>query len=124
MRQLPGSTNSMGNIKFMMPNEYGIYLHDTPGKVLFAQDDRWLSNGCIRLEDAHRLAKWLFGRMPNASSPDAEDHVQLDRLVPVYVTYLTVGADPGGVTFRPDRYGRDAPLLARFAGAGRPPANP
>ena len=56
VRQLPGPANSMGKVKYMMPNDFGIYLHDTPHKELFADDNRWISNGCIRLEDAQRLA--------------------------------------------------------------------
>ena len=57
----------MGNMKFEMPNDFGIYLHDTPQKELFAEDDRWISNGCVRLEDYRRFATWVFGRVPNAA---------------------------------------------------------
>ncbi len=114
MRQLPGPGNSMGDIKFMMPNDYGIYLHDTPDKALFQKEDRWISNGCVRVEDARRLAKWLFGNMPRGSDPDAEERVDLERPVPVYITYMTAGASHGGVVFRKDPYGRDAALLARY----------
>ncbi|MET0180609.1 MAG: L,D-transpeptidase family protein [Novosphingobium sp.] len=118
VRQLPGESNFMGDIKFMMPNIYGIYLHDTPGKILFNEDDRWLSNGCIRLEDARRLARWVFGAMPQGRSPDREEDAAIAQPVPVYVTYLTVGADAQGLSFRPDRYGRDAAPLTRFADRG------
>ena len=52
----------MGDMKFEMPNDYGIYLHDTPHKELFAQDERHLSNGCVRLSDYRRFADWVFGR--------------------------------------------------------------
>ena len=117
MRQLPGRGNSMGEIKFMMPNDYGIYLHDTPDKTLFAKDERWISNGCVRVEDARRLAKWVFGAMPKGSNPDAEEDVQLDKPVPVYITYLTADASSKGAQFRKDPYGRDAPLLARYGPA-------
>jgi murein L,D-transpeptidase YcbB/YkuD len=120
VRQLPGGANSMGEIKFMMPNEYGIYLHDTPRKALFAEDDRWISNGCIRVEDAHRLARWLYGEMPKAATPDREERVDLPHPVPVYVTYLTVGAEGKTLTFRKDRYDRDAAVLARFKAKDRP----
>jgi murein L,D-transpeptidase YcbB/YkuD len=116
VRQLPGRANSMGVIKFMMPNEYGIYLHDTPDKGLFAREDRWLSNGCVRVEDARRLAAWLFGAMPKGSDPNAEENVQLDNPVPVYITYLTVGTGKDGIMFRHDRYDRDAAVLARTYG--------
>jgi len=115
VRQLPGQGNSMGEVKFMLPNHYGIYLHDTPGKALFAQDERHLSNGCVRLEDARALAKWVFGRMPQAKSADAEQRVELDQPIPVYLTYLTAGITPDGkLAFTPDTYGRDTRLLARF----------
>jgi L,D-transpeptidase YcbB len=116
VRQLPGRANSMGAIKFMMPNDYGIYLHDTPDKALFARDDRWLSNGCVRVEDAKRLAAWLFGAMPKGRDPNAEEDVPLDSPVPVYITYLTAGAGKDGIAFRADPYARDAAILARTYG--------
>jgi murein L,D-transpeptidase YcbB/YkuD len=114
VRQLPGGANSMGEIKFMMPNEYGIYLHDTPNKALFEQEERWVSNGCVRVEDARRLASWLHGEMPNGSSAQQEERVDLARPVPVYITYFTVATDGKTLTFRKDRYNRDAAVLARF----------
>ena len=115
VRQLPGRGNSMGDIKFMMPNDFGIYLHDTPDKALFQREDRWISNGCVRVEDARRLAKWLFGHMPTGSSRDVEEEVELSDPVPVYITYMTVGASPEGITFRRDPYHRDAALLDRYS---------
>jgi L,D-transpeptidase YcbB len=110
----PGPGNSMGDIKFMMPNDLGIYLHDTPDKTVFAKDDRWISNGCVRLEDAHRLAAWLFGAMPKGVNPDVETRVNLPTPVPVFVTYLTATAVKDDVVFRADRYGRDPAVLARY----------
>ena len=118
VRQQPGGANSMGAIKFMMPNQFGIYLHDTPNKALFAEDKRWLSNGCVRLEDAERLARWVFGMMPRGSRANVEEHVPLQQAVPVYITYMTVGAGPDGPTFRADPYDRDKVVLERFAEAG------
>ena len=118
VRQLPGGANSMGAIKFMMPNEYGIYLHDTPNKALFAEDNRWLSNGCVRLEDAERLARWVFGTMPRASKMDVEEYVPVQHALPVYITYLTVDVGEGGPLFRADPYNRDKTVLERFAQAG------
>jgi L,D-transpeptidase YcbB len=114
VRQLPGPTNSMGEIKFMMPNEYGIYLHDTPNKALFGEANRWVSNGCVRVEDARRLARWIFGEMPRAPEARHDFRVELEQPVPVYITYLTVGAQPE-LSFRPDPYERNAPVLARDA---------
>ena len=107
VRQLPGPWNSMGNMKFEMPNDYGIYLHDTPLKELFAKQDRWISNGCVRLEDYRRFATWVFGHVPQPSSP-FEQNFDLPRPVPVYMTYLTVAWRGNGVEFRGDPYGFDA----------------
>jgi hypothetical protein len=114
IRQGPGGGNSMGKIKFMMPNKFGIYLHDTPDKTVFNKDQRWISNGCIRLQDAPRLAAWLFGAMPKAQDPNVEERVDLPEAVPVFVTYLTAEASPDGVLFRADPYGRDPAVLARY----------
>lgn len=87
VRELPGPWNSLGHYKFNLPHGDGIYLHDTPRKDLFAQDQRDLSHGCVRLEDAERLAKWLLGKdPPAASAPD--DNVLLPRPVPIAISYL------------------------------------
>jgi murein L,D-transpeptidase YcbB/YkuD len=115
----PGPGNSMGDIKFMMPNDFGIYLHDTHDKTVFRKDNRWISNGCVRVEDAKRLAAWLFGAMPHVADPSVQTRVELTPPVPVFVTYLTVSAGPEGVAFRNDHYGRDTAVLARFFGAER-----
>nr|WP_295373439.1 L,D-transpeptidase family protein [uncultured Sphingosinicella sp.] len=120
VRQLPGRGNSMGAIKFMLPNEFGIYLHDSPDKSLFNNEERWISNGCVRVEDARKLATWLFGDMPKAANPDREEDVGLAGPVPVYMSYLTAGATSEGIVFRKDRYDRDAAVLARYSiGAGK-----
>ena len=119
IRRGPGPGNSMGDIKFMMPNDLGIYLHDTHDKSAFAKDARWLSNGCVRVEDAHRLATWLFGVMPQGSDPDIEERVALAEPVAVFLTYLTAETTPDGVLFRPDPYGRDPAVLMRYFGAVR-----
>ncbi len=108
MRQLPGPTNGMGKMKFNFANPEGIYLHDTPNKALFAQSNRALSNGCIRVEDAKRLGRWLLGREPVAQATIAEQHVQLPQGVPVYVTYLTAQPHIGEVKLVRDVYGWDA----------------
>ena len=117
VRQLPGPWNSMGEMKFEMPNDFGIYLHDTPHKELFAQDDRWLSNGCVRLEDYRRFATWVFGRMPNVTSA-REQRFELPKAVPIYMTYLTVAPAGNGVVFRPDPYGFDALAMPQMFGSG------
>jgi len=87
VRQLPGPANSLGQFKFDLPNSDGIYLHDTPKKELFAQEDRSLSHGCVRLEDAPRLARWLLGKDPPAAS-SPEEHVLLPQPVPIRISYL------------------------------------
>ena len=108
VRQRPGPLNSMGKIKIGFPNPADIYLHDTPNKSLFAQDDRNLSHGCIRLQDAERLGRWLLERDPQADSGDPEQQVLLPAPVPIYVTYLTAHVDGGRLSFVDDIYGRDA----------------
>jgi murein L,D-transpeptidase YcbB/YkuD len=98
----------MGRMKFGFANAADIYLHDTPSKDLFAQDDRNLSHGCIRLQDAEALGRWLLGRDPQAASKDPELNVPLPTPVPIYVTYLTAQVDGGQLSFVDDSYGRDA----------------
>jgi murein L,D-transpeptidase YcbB/YkuD len=118
VRQEPGPWNSMGEMKFEMKNDYGIYLHDTPLKEKF-NGDRWISNGCVRLEDYRRFAGWVFGRMPQESS-QAEQYIPLPRPVPIYMTYLTVKATGNGVIFLPDPYGFDALAMPQmFGGTSR-----
>jgi murein L,D-transpeptidase YcbB/YkuD len=113
VRQVPGGDNMMGAVKFMLPNELGIYLHDTPDKAAFQSNDRRLSAGCIRLERAGELLAWLAGDEAARSAPaGAEQRVDLTEATPVYITYLTAAPGPAGVTFHPDVYGRDPALLA------------
>ena len=125
LRRLPSPANSMGAMKFMLPNYFGIYLHDTPEKDHFAKGEQWISNGCVRVEDYKRLASWLFnGGVPTGSNPKVEEDVKLPDPVPVYMTYLTVTPAANGVRFLADPYGRDAALMERFgarmvAAAGR-----
>lgn len=87
VRQLPGPANSLGHFKFNLPNSDGIYLHDTPKKELFASDERNLSHGCVRLEDAQKLARWLLGHDPPAASVP-EQEVALPSPVPITISYL------------------------------------
>ena len=114
VRQQPGPWNSMGAMKFEMPNDFGIYLHDTPLKEKF-EGDRWISNGCVRLEDYRRFGSWVFGRMPEPNGAP-EQIIPLPRAVPVYMTYLTVSAGRDGVMFRPDPYGFDALAMPQMFG--------
>ena len=109
VRQKPGPGNSMGEMKFRFPSGEDIYLHDTPTREYFAKAKRTLSNGCVRLEDAKRLARWLMGREPVAPSKDPEIRVQIPQGVPVYLTYLTAQPTSSGVTYLADVYGWDQP---------------
>jgi murein L,D-transpeptidase YcbB/YkuD len=117
IRQDPGRWNSMGNLKFPFPNPQDIYLHDTPGKELFAKDQRHLSNGCVRVEDAQRLARWLLGSDPVAPGKDPEIRVQLPRGVPIVLTYLTAQVQDGKIAYLPDVYGWDASPDRQIAAA-------
>jgi murein L,D-transpeptidase YcbB/YkuD len=107
VRQLPGGENFMGKVKFEFPNPKGIYLHDTPAKQLMKEDSRQLSHGCIRMEDAAKMHRWLMGEpIPTDAAP--EEKVPLDKPVPIYVTYLTaLPASSGEIVFHDDPYGRD-----------------
>jgi murein L,D-transpeptidase YcbB/YkuD len=107
VRQLPGKDNAMGRMKFMFPNDLGIYLHDTPEKKLFASADRRFSSGCVRVEDAPRLAKWLFGKPLAVKAGGTEKRVDLPEPVPVFITYLTAAPEGQTIAFRSDAYGRD-----------------
>lgn len=115
VRQLPGPANSMGRMKFGFANATDIYLHDTPVKEKFAAADRSLSHGCIRLEDAARLGRWMLGREPETASSAPEQNVVLPTPVPIYVTYLTAQANGGQLSFVDDVYGRDAQRSSQVA---------
>jgi murein L,D-transpeptidase YcbB/YkuD len=115
LRRLPSPANSMGMMKFMLPNYFGIYLHDSPEKEHFTKNELWISNGCVRVEDYKRFASWLFGGyVPKGKNPKVEEEVNLPNPVPVYMTYLTVQPTTEGVRFLEDHYGRDAHLMERF----------
>jgi murein L,D-transpeptidase YcbB/YkuD len=115
LRQTPGPHNMMGRIKFMMPNDLGVYLHDTPLRDLLARADRHESSGCVRLEDAPRLARWLFyNRVPRASGA-AEQRADLPMPVPVYIGYFTALPGRDGIVFQRDVYRRDPGSVQRPA---------
>ena len=116
VRQKPGPDNFMAKMKIPFPNNDNIYLHDTPTKSLFAKAQRNLSNGCIRLEDAARFARWLMGGYdPVAGSSDPELHIQLQQPMPLYVTYLTAQPGNGKVTYTADFYGWDRSAASQVA---------
>jgi murein L,D-transpeptidase YcbB/YkuD len=119
VRQKPGGDNSLGLVKFMFPNEYNIYIHDTPSRSLFQKETRALSHGCIRIENPDQFAKillkddeWDDERIQEAMHQDDEEIVKLDRKIPVVLLYMTFWAgEDGKANFRSDVYDRDAALL-------------
>jgi murein L,D-transpeptidase YcbB/YkuD len=116
VRQKPGPGNAMGRMKFMFPNPQGIYLHDTPNKELLNEDSRLFSGGCVRLEDAPRLAKWLHGKPLSAKGAKTEQPVNLPKPVPVYLAYMTAVPTGDGIAYFEDIYGKDKSQLAASSG--------
>jgi len=121
IRQDPGPLNSMGILKFPFPNPEDIYLHDTPDHSKFAFTNRNLSNGCVRVEDARRLGRWLLGSDPVSPGKDAEIRVQLPRSTPIYLTYITAQVRDGKLSYIKDIYGWDSSPPTQFASGYRPP---
>ena len=124
LRQRPGSGNALGLVKFLLPNPFGVYLHDTPEGGLFARARRDKSHGCVRVERPFDLARfalagapaWTPARIRAAMAAGGEQPVALPEPLPVFITYLTAWADAGGVThFYPDVYEHDA-AQARLLG--------
>lgn len=118
--QQPGPNNALGLMKLDMPNEHAIFLHDTPGKQLFYQDDRALSHGCIRTERASELAMTLAILQAGLTPEEGVAHntsgiytkVPFTKTIPVYITYFTMARDiEGKLSTFPDLYDRDAPVL-------------
>lgn len=127
IRQGPGNGNALGRVKFMFPNDYAIYLHDTPSKSLFARDVRAFSHGCVRVERPFDFARLLLqGEVedPEAAfdrwlAAGSERHVTLQAPIPVHLTYVTAWVDESGRRqFRGDIYGRDERVMAALAEAG------
>jgi murein L,D-transpeptidase YcbB/YkuD len=116
LRQKPGPANSMGKMKFMFPNQQGIWLHDTPEKEKIEDVARLQSNGCVRLEDAARFARWLFnGRPPKPQGARAEQKVTLPSPVPLYITYLTAVPSGTSIVYFDDFYGKDRAGVRQIA---------
>ncbi|MGR3624435.1 L,D-transpeptidase family protein [Pseudophaeobacter sp.] len=127
MRQPPSRSNALGLVKFMFPNKYNIYLHDTPQKSLFKREVRAFSHGCIRLAQPFEFAyallarqtenpKDFFHRILNSGK---ETKVELDQKVPVHIIYRTAYvSNKGRAEFRRDVYGRDAKVWAALERAG------
>jgi L,D-transpeptidase YcbB len=120
LRQLPGPNNSLGKVKFLFPNSFNMYLHDSPAKSLFEQEKRTFSHGCIRVADARKLAiyllrndkNWTESRIDEAMNSRKEQFVTLKTKVPVSIVYFTAWVDhEGRINFREDIYHRDSRLM-------------
>jgi murein L,D-transpeptidase YcbB/YkuD len=123
IRQLPGNDNSLGKVKFLFPNSFDIYFHDTPAKGLFNQANRAYSHGCIRLEDAQKMAQYLLRnqsewtpeKIQEAMNSNKEQYVKLQKPVPVVINYFTAWADENGqMHFRNDIYKHDEKTARRM----------
>jgi murein L,D-transpeptidase YcbB/YkuD len=121
LRQDPGPQNALGRVKFMFPNPYHVYLHDTPSQGLFDREERTFSSGCVRVENATELAElllqgqgaWDKAAIASTLQKGELKNVTLARKMPVLITYWTAWVDPQGrVNFRRDIYGRDALWMA------------
>lgn len=128
LRQDAGPRNALGGIKFMFPNPYNVYLHDTPSRELFSRNQRTFSSGCIRISNPVELAeyllksdpKWNRNRIKAASTSGQQRVVNLPQKVPVYLLYLTAWVDEDGlVNFRSDIYQRDKPMVRALYDGGR-----
>jgi murein L,D-transpeptidase YcbB/YkuD len=123
LRQDPGPSNALGRVKFIFPNKFDVYLHDTPARALFKKTKRSSSSGCIRVEKPIELAayllksdpKWTYERILTAINRGRTRIVRVPQPISVHVLYLTAWADEDAtVHFRNDFYGRDEPLYKVF----------
>ena len=127
IRQRPGTGNALGKVKFLFPNSFNIYFHDTPSKSLFERDKRAFSHGCIRLAEPEKMAQYLLRNQPewtperisDAMNAGEEKYVKLKKPVPVIITYYTAWVDENGkLNFRDDIYKHDDKLASKmFTGA-------
>jgi murein L,D-transpeptidase YcbB/YkuD len=120
IRQRPGPKNSLGLVKFLFPNDFNIYLHDTPNRELFEKDVRAFSHGCIRIEKPAELAQWVLGwdaaRVDEAMHNGKDNQsVKLPHKIPVYITYATTFIRDGELHFGNDLYHRDDELVKAIA---------
>lgn len=123
LRQKPGAANALGHVKFLFPNRFNVYLHDTPTESAFDRKMRALSHGCVRLEQPEAMARqvlrdqpeWDDARIARAMHSGTERHVALGAALPVHIAYFTAWADEAGrVEFFADVYGHDRRQLARL----------
>ena len=123
IRQRPGPKNALGRVKFLFPNSFNIYLHDTPVKSLFEKDKRAYSHGCIRVREPEKLANYVLRNQPEwtpekieeAMNSDEQKFVKVKDPIPVLITYYTAWVDDNGqLNFREDIYGHDTDLAGKM----------
>jgi murein L,D-transpeptidase YcbB/YkuD len=128
IRQRPGPGNALGRVKFIFPNRFQVYLHDTPEQSAFQRQRRALSHGCVRVERPWELARfavagdprWSLQDLAEALAGGASQQMRLDQPLPVYILYLTAFEDADGAAhFRDDVYGHDRALATALGDAGR-----
>ena len=129
LRQEPGPNNALGLVKFIFPNPYFVYMHDTPQRELFERPQRTFSSGCIRVENPFKLVELVLQGQKNFSQGELREilnsgrtrRVLLDKPIPVWILYLTAALDPSGkARFYPDIYQRDAAVLRLLDGPVTP----
>ena len=127
IKQIPSNINALGLVKFMFPNKFSIYMHDTPMKDLFFKDERTFSHGCIRLQEPFQFAYSLLrdqevnpeNKFQEVLEKAEETYINLSRKIPVYITYRTAFFDEfGQIHYRADIYGRDALVYMALVDAG------
>ncbi|HEX5653395.1 MAG TPA: L,D-transpeptidase family protein, partial [Chitinophagaceae bacterium] len=123
IRQKPGAGNALGRVKFLFPNSFNIYFHDTPSKSLFEKDKRAFSHGCIRLKEPEKMAnyvlrnqpEWTPERISEAMNSGEEKFVKVTNPIPVIITYYTAWVDEvGRLNFREDIYDHDRKLAGKM----------
>jgi len=123
IRQKPGGKNALGRVKFLFPNSFNIYFHDTPSKSLFEKDKRAYSHGCIRLKEPEKMANYVLRNQPEwtpekiseAMNSGEEKFVKVKNPIPVIITYYTAWVDANGkLNFREDIYGHDKKLAEKM----------
>jgi murein L,D-transpeptidase YcbB/YkuD len=128
LKQPPGPENALGRVKFLFPNRYSIYLHDTPSKASFESEKRTFSHGCIRIERPLELAEtllsgqdaWNPSKIQNAIADGATDNVELEHTIPVVIVYWTVSVGASGeIRYMQDIYELDGSVLAALDGGRR-----
>lgn len=124
-RQDAGDQNALGRIKFLFPNPFDVYLHDTPSRELFSLEERSFSHGCVRVEKPLELARYVLRGLPESGTDELEQliatgetrAIEVPDPLPVHLVYFTAFADEDGTAgFREDVYGIDADLIAQLRG--------